>query len=313
MVLKERKIIYKCTQCLDKAGGGPNLQHVLASGLESIKESLLEAVTKQVQQCVSFMMDSLAVDFQSKFDGLSNSIDILRDSNIDVVRVMTGFPKSGVQGVGVDLQAQSTQQQCQRQSQHLLQQPQHRLRQQQSHTQRQQSPPRRQQKPPQQQQGQQQVQMTQGADVEDQINTRGQNGNLRGASVPSSSGRQPRRNPVQIGSAGDGTLRAVERRQWVHVGRLCPGTSLEMLESYVKDTIGVEDVVCERLSDNADMCTFKVGVRESKLGSLLVGSVWPNGVAVREFFQRRGTRRVTGHLASNGSGVGNFLQQPSLN
>lgn len=81
-----------------------------------------------------------------------------------------------------------------------------------------------------------------------------------------------------------------ERRQWVHVYRVEPGTAEDTVCNYVRELINTDDVKCHRLTDSEDICSFKVGVKESIIKKLLIPDVWPLGVAVREFIPFKKTK-----------------------
>lgn len=107
-------------------------------------------------------------------------------------------------------------------------------------------------------------------------------------------GRHSTRNPLIIGTGGAvpdsvdvSTFRAIPRRQWIYVGRVAPGTTPNDVLKYVNDVLHIQDAKCEQLTDNDDICSFKLGVREDVLHSLLVPEKWPPHMAVKEFIPRR--------------------------
>lgn len=104
------------------------------------------------------------------------------------------------------------------------------------------------------------------------------------------------RNPIIIGT-GEGassigtqdafSFRAAPRRQWLYIGRAAPGSKPDDVLAYVRNNLGIEDARCEQLTDTEDICSFKLGVKEDILKTLLVPEKWPPNIAVKEFIPRR--------------------------
>lgn len=104
------------------------------------------------------------------------------------------------------------------------------------------------------------------------------------------------RNPLIIGTgrseAGANLsnvsgFKAAPRRQWLYIGRVSPGTAADDIINYVNTTLNIEDVKCDLLSSTEDICSFKLGVKEDVLKTLLDPGMWPAGVAIKEFIPRR--------------------------
>lgn len=87
---------------------------------------------------------------------------------------------------------------------------------------------------------------------------------------------------------------AAERRQWIHISRVSPGTTTDIIQNYLKNELKIEDTECICLVSNSDVCSFKVGVKESVLKGLLNPELWPAGIAVKEFLPWRSSTRRTG-------------------
>ncbi len=128
----------------------------------------------------------------------------------------------------------------------------------------------------------------------------------RVTSKPAASARlQPRANKPVVGKkvTGSQVFTAAERRQWIHISRVCPGTTPEIIQNYLKEDLKIEDSECISLVSNKDVCSFKVGVKESILPSLLNPELWPAGVAIKEFLPWRSSSRRTGNfLAATNQG-----------
>ncbi len=103
------------------------------------------------------------------------------------------------------------------------------------------------------------------------------------------------RNPIIIGkkpvdnnnSSSASTFNSAPRRQWLHIGRVAPNTSVDTIINYVNNELGITDVKCEILFSNEYICSFKLGVKEDIIKTLLDPAKWPPGVAVKEFIPRR--------------------------
>lgn len=73
----------------------------------------------------------------------------------------------------------------------------------------------------------------------------------------------------------------------MYIGRVSPGTSTEDILAYVHSSLGIDDAKCELLTNSDDISSFKLGVREDVLKSLLDPEKWPANVAIKEFIPRR--------------------------
>ncbi|KAL1493545.1 hypothetical protein ABEB36_009249 [Hypothenemus hampei] len=129
------------------------------------------------------------------------------------------------------------------------------------------------------------------------------NGSVTVADQPRGNSRRFR--PPIIGEAAEGNMcsgavvfNAAKRKKWLHVFRVCPGTSCDTISTYIKSKFKIQDVSCSQLSDKPDVCSFKVCVNDSDLPALLDSTQWPKGIAVREFLP---SRNKPGTAASSGN------------
>lgn len=93
--------------------------------------------------------------------------------------------------------------------------------------------------------------------------------------------------PLIIGTGKDCALiSAGERRQWLYLGRCDPNTNENDVINYISNNLEITDVKCFPLDRNDDVCSFKIGVKESLIKGLLEPGLWPEGTAVKEFLPR---------------------------
>lgn len=82
-------------------------------------------------------------------------------------------------------------------------------------------------------------------------------------------------------------LKVVARKAFLHVTRLDPATKCEDLVDFIKDIF--PEVECEQLQSKHpnSYASFRVAIAVSNIDSALKPDVWPTGVLVSRFFQRR--------------------------
>lgn len=80
-------------------------------------------------------------------------------------------------------------------------------------------------------------------------------------------------------------LTGVEKMKFLHVNNISPGTSSDLMSSYIiqKHNLIKSDVSVKPLTSNDFYCSFKIGIRESHVMKLLKPDSWPCYVTVREF------------------------------
>lgn len=80
------------------------------------------------------------------------------------------------------------------------------------------------------------------------------------------------------------------RRQWLYLGRAAPDTTVDQVLHWVNNELNIADAKCEILASNDDIRSFKLGVKEDVLKSLLDPGKWPSNIAVKEFIPRKGSK-----------------------
>lgn len=105
------------------------------------------------------------------------------------------------------------------------------------------------------------------------------------------------RNPViRGGNNSIGSLKAVERRKFLHVWRLEKSTTEQNIKEHIKQTLQLSnesDVIVEKLKPNTDRdyASFKVGVSVSNYEKLCDPEIWPMYVELSEWIWfRRSTK-----------------------
>lgn len=101
-----------------------------------------------------------------------------------------------------------------------------------------------------------------------------------------------RKSEVVVGqrmSKSKSLIRSVPKEAYIHVYRLDPNTTADMVSSYVKDVVEVDVISSEKLaSKNSGIySSFKLAVRKSDEENVLDPKHWPEGVHIRRFFQRK--------------------------
>ncbi|KAL1488082.1 hypothetical protein ABEB36_015450 [Hypothenemus hampei] len=76
---------------------------------------------------------------------------------------------------------------------------------------------------------------------------------------------------------------AADQYKWLHLSKIEAGTTAERIINYISSVHNISDVKCFVLTNNDDVCTFKVGIRESSFDALLDPGSWSKGVLVRRF------------------------------
>lgn len=114
--------------------------------------------------------------------------------------------------------------------------------------------------------------------------------------------KQNKMSKVIIGSnrTSELEIQTIPKRGYLHVYRLVPETTTEMLNSFLKKTAPSISFMCEKLEKKDETSTsFKVSFPISDVDKVYDSSIWPHGAAVRRFiFPRRnfhiGTQPVDG-------------------
>ena len=65
-----------------------------------------------------------------------------------------------------------------------------------------------------------------------------------------------------------------------------PGTSCNDVRDFLGSVFNIVDAACSRLTSNDFYCSFRIGVWEADADKFADGSLWPVGVAVRDFVPR---------------------------
>lgn len=104
-----------------------------------------------------------------------------------------------------------------------------------------------------------------------------------------------RSNPIKRGGNKTiSSLKAVERRKFLHVWRLNKSTTVENLKEYIKQVLGDGDeVTVEQLTPKTERnyASFKIGVTVTNFEKLCDPEVWPVNVEFSEWIWfRRGTK-----------------------
>lgn len=100
---------------------------------------------------------------------------------------------------------------------------------------------------------------------------------------------------VVVGTRGDNagtTLRSVPREAQLHIFRLDPKTTEDMVLKYIHDQAEQVSVLgCEKLrSRNSDKyASFKITFAKCDEGQLMDRGFWPHGVCFKRFFVRKET------------------------
>ncbi|KAH9644691.1 hypothetical protein HF086_011860 [Spodoptera exigua] len=95
-----------------------------------------------------------------------------------------------------------------------------------------------------------------------------------------------RNNPIKRGNNCITSLKAVERRKYLHVWRLDKGTTEENLKEYIMQILGNDsEIVIQKLKPKIerDYASFKVGVTLSNFDKLCDPEVWPLNVEFSEW------------------------------
>ena len=89
-------------------------------------------------------------------------------------------------------------------------------------------------------------------------------------------------------------LRAAERKVWIHLSRFTKTTKCEDILTFLKDEFPNQDSFsCDQITTRlGDYASFKVGAPYSLLEKLYNPELWPAGIAINRFFQRRQTQEI---------------------
>ncbi|PZC79692.1 hypothetical protein B5X24_HaOG216092 [Helicoverpa armigera] len=113
-----------------------------------------------------------------------------------------------------------------------------------------------------------------------------------GAETYSSWTEVKRKNPIKRGgNSMVVSIKAIERKKYLHVWRLDKATTEENLLEYIKKLIGEDsEITIEKLKPKTerDYASFKIGLIESKFNKLCDSEVWPLNTEFSEwiFFRR---------------------------
>lgn len=102
--------------------------------------------------------------------------------------------------------------------------------------------------------------------------------------------RRHRHKPtIATGNQGKNiALRAADRKVWIHLSRFNKNTNCDEILKYLKEEFpNQENFSCEQLTTLGDYASFKVGASYSLLESLNNPALWPAGIAINRFFQKR--------------------------
>lgn len=89
-------------------------------------------------------------------------------------------------------------------------------------------------------------------------------------------------------------FQAAPRKSWLHIWNANISTSKDDITKFVKNIITSEDIICDKLISKGAYASFKVGVEETQLLTLLNPEIWPEGIYVKRFFhQRRKVNQTT--------------------
>jgi len=97
-------------------------------------------------------------------------------------------------------------------------------------------------------------------------------------------------NGVRVGSS----LSAAERRKSLFISRLSYKTSEESLSEFIKNELGISDVVCKRLKTKiqGSYSSFHLSVPEMSFEKLMSGESWPSGCIVAPFRGRLNQEQI---------------------
>ncbi|XP_070532996.1 uncharacterized protein [Ptychodera flava] len=85
-----------------------------------------------------------------------------------------------------------------------------------------------------------------------------------------------------------GLQTAATQRKRVFVSRLRPETDTEHLVRYIRETMRIDTIDCDKLKTKYDSyASFCIAVRPDNFESLMNPDVWPEGVLIRKFYQPR--------------------------
>lgn len=93
-----------------------------------------------------------------------------------------------------------------------------------------------------------------------------------------------------IGNGSDITgLSASKPLKWFFITRISKSVSSDCFNNHVKDTLGIEDALCVKLTQNkfeesaSNYLSYKVGVPECDIKKIMSPESWPPGLLVKEF------------------------------
>ena len=104
-----------------------------------------------------------------------------------------------------------------------------------------------------------------------------------------SSFKSKRKAVIGVTKTTDGTLNVVRKRHIsLFVSQLSPNSTCEDVSSFVKKSLKVNEILCEKLqSRHPDHALFKTDLRIDQDTNVLDPENWPDGLLVRRFFHAR--------------------------
>lgn len=244
-----RKLKFICDMCENQ----PEIQNSI---FDSIIEDKIKSVTESLQKHLDDLVQTIRMEFVNSSDALKAEVVMLRESNIEMINLLTNKPK---------IVSESCQDPIPNKNKNVSS-----IATTSSNS----------------------LEKNSSATLENNSRSTTRYFNVIKDKTPNiNNGVKIPRAPREeyVGTDLSAGFSGVERMKHLHLNNVSPGVTEDQVGNYLmkKHGLGKRDFSIKILTSNENYCSFKIGVRQSSFDSLLCPDAWPAKATVREFLPHR--------------------------